>query len=184
MKKILVVVDVQNDFVSGTLGSEAAQSCIDAICKKISEFTGGRIYTTQDTHAADYLETREGALLPVRHCVKPESGWQIQPEVVAAIASKLEEDASVSLESVEKPTFGSEALIDKMDEYIGTDEAEVCFVGFCTDICVLSNAILAKARFFDRAEIVVDASCCAGVTEEKHLAALEVMKSCQIIINN
>lgn len=182
MKKVLVLVDVQNDFITGALGSKEAQTCIDPICDMIHGFTDGVIFTTQDTHSADYIRTREGVQLPVEHCIKPSFGWQINPTVAAELAKKLEQDKSVSHISVEKPTFGSESLIDLIEDYAVEDELQIVFAGFCTDICVLSNAILAKSRFYDKADIIVDSNCCAGVTTAKHEAALEVMRSCQIIV--
>ena len=184
MKNILVIVDAQNDFIDGSLGSEAAQSRIDNICKKIENFTDGLIITTQDTHEKNYLETKEGEKLPVEHCIKYSFGWGLNTKVAATVVTKVAIDTTTSFTGIEKPTFGSTDLMKKIYEYVGDEEFNITFVGFCTDICVISNALLAKATFYEKANIFVDASCCAGVTEEKHNAALEVMKSCQIIVEN
>ena len=184
MKNILVIVDAQNDFIDGSLGSEAAQSRIDNICKKIENFTDGLIITTQDTHEENYLETKEGEKLPVEHCIKYSFGWGLNTKIATTIVTKAALDTSVTYSSVEKPTFGSIELMREIGTYVKGDDFNITFVGFCTDICVISNALLTKATFYDGANIFVDAACCAGVTPEKHNAALEVMKSCQIIVEN
>lgn len=184
MKNILVIVDAQNDFINGSLGSEAAQSRVNNICKKIENFTNGLIITTQDTHEKDYLNTKEGEKLPVEHCIKYTQGWGINTEIAATVVIKVAVDATTSFFGIEKPTFGSTALMDKINEYVGDEEFNITFIGFCTDICVISNALLTKAMFYEKANIFVDAACCAGVTEEKHKAALEIMKSCQINVEN
>ena len=184
MKNVLVIVDAQNDFIDGALGSEEAKSRISNICDKIKNFTNGLIVTTQDTHKENYLKTKEGKALPVTHCVEFTYGWGINVEVASSIVSKVAIDGSVTFEGVTKPTFGSSELIEKISKFVGDEEFNITFVGFCTDICVLSNAIMTKAMFYEQANVKVDASCCAGVTPEKHNAALEVMKSCQINIEN
>ena len=184
MKNILVIVDAQNDFIDGALGSEEAVKCIPNICNKIKEFTDGIIITTQDTHQENYLKTKEGEALPVEHCIQYTQGWGINLEVASSIISKAAMDPSISYDSVTKPTFGSTELMEKIASYVGDEEFNITFVGFCTDICVISNALLTKAAFYEKANVYVDASCCAGVTPEKHNAALEVMKSCQIIVEN
>ena len=181
MKNILVIVDAQNDFIDGALGSEEAKSRIANISNKIKSFTDGVIITTQDTHRENYLETKEGKALPVAHCIQYSQGWGINLEVATSIVAKAATDPSVFYDSVTKPTFGSTEL---MESYAGNEEFNITFVGFCTDICVVSNALLTKAAFYEKANVYVDASCCAGVTPEKHNAALEVMKSCQIIVEN
>lgn len=178
MKRVLVVVDVQNDFVDGALGSAEAQAAIANICQKITNFEGGLIAVTQDTHSEDYLATKEGRALPVVHCVEGSDGWRIN----AAVAEALGARNDVEVAYIHKPTFGSEELLQRVGDYTQGEEFAIEFVGFCTDICVLSNAIMCKARFYDRATIAVDASCCAGVTPEKHRAALDVISSCQIEI--
>lgn len=182
MKNILVIVDVQNDFVDGALGSEEARNCIPGICKKIEEFSDGLVIATQDTHNDNYLETKEGKALPVKHCVKFSGGWGVNSEVVSTIVAKQASDSSVSFETIEKPTFGSTELLDVVADYVGNEEFDITFVGFCTDICVISNALMVKARFYEQANVQVDASCCAGVTPARHEAALEVMRSCQIVV--
>lgn len=184
MKNILVIVDAQNDFIDGALGSEEAKSRIANISNKIKSFTDGIIITTQDTHQENYLETKEGKALPVAHCIQYSHGWGINLEVATSIVAKAATDPSVSYDSVTKPTFGSTELMEKIASYAGSEEFNITFVGFCTDICVVSNALLTKAAFYEKANVYVDASCCAGVTPEKHNAALEVMKSCQIIVEN
>lgn len=184
MKNILVIIDAQNDFIDGALGSEEAKSRITNISNKIKSFTDGVIITTQDTHQENYLETKEGKALPVAHCIQYSHGWGINIEVASSIIAKAAMDPSVSYDNVTKPTFGSTELMEKIASYVGDKEFNITFVGFCTDICVVSNALLTKATFYEKANIFVDASCCSGVTEEKHKAALEVMKSCQIIVEN
>ena len=169
MKNILVIVDAQNDFINGALGSREAENCIPYICDKIKNFNDGLILTTQDTHTTDYMSTKEGSFLPVAHCIEFQKGWGINVEVSSSIIAKVATDNTVSFDGVTKPTFGSTELIET-------------FVGFCTDICVISNALLVKTFFYDKANIFVDEKCCAGVTTEKHDAALNVMRSCQINI--
>lgn len=183
MKKILVVVDVQNDFISGSLANEEAQKKVANIKAKIDNFKGDHIFVTRDTHEENYLETKEGQKLPVKHCINGTWGWYIEDTVARALHSKeLKEDCAVTY--ISKPTFGSEELIEKLDSLIGNDNVEIEFVGFCTDICVLSNAIPTKTKFYEQAEVFVDANCCAGVTVESHNAALTSMKMCQINVVN
>ena len=180
MKNILVIVDAQNDFIDGALGTKEAVNCIPNICDKIKNFTDGLIITTQDTHKDDYLTTKEGIALPVTHCIEFNKGWGINAEIAASIVAKSSIDSSVNYNGVRKPTFGSTDLMSMISSYVNDDEFNITFVGFCTDICVISNALLTKTLFYDKANIFVDEKCCAGVTPEKHTAALEVMKSCQI----
>lgn len=165
MKKLLVVVDMQKDFVTGALGTAEAR----AIVPRVKELVGRaeEVVYTADTHGADYLSTREGKYLPVVHCVKGTAGWEILPEVYRAGAKIFE-----------KPAFGSLALQAYCKEG-GYDD--ITFCGVCTDICVVSNALLVKAAL-PEADVRVVASACAGVTEQKHAAALETMQSCQIIV--
>lgn len=162
--KLLIVIDMQNDFVTGSLGSKEAQAIVPKVQEKIKEYKnrGDRVIFTRDTHGANYLDTAEGRKLPVKHCIKDTEGWQIVPELQAE-----------SCEYINKPTFGWLYWND----FGETDEIEL--IGVCTDICVISNALILKAKY-PEAVISVDASCCAGVTPEKHQAALETMKSCQI----
>lgn len=174
MKKILVVVDMQNDFIDGALGTKEAQAIVDNVVKKIESFDGA-IYVTYDTHFEDYMETNEGKNLPVCHCVRDTEGWQLNDKVKAAL------DKKESYTEVEKITFGSIDLPFVLAEENEMDDAEIELVGLCTDICVVSNALILKANYPDT-DIYVDSSCCAGVTPEKHQAALETMRSCQIIV--
>lgn len=174
MRKILVVVDMQNDFIDGALGSAEAQAIVDNVVNKIKEFNG-EIIATYDTHQNDYMQTREGKYLPVPHCIEYTKGWLLNDEVKKALASKM-------YSTIQKPTFGSTTLVERLSDCEQHD-TEVTLIGLCSDICVVSNAMLLKANYPEM-DIVVDASCCAGVTPEKHRAALEVMKSCQINIIN
>ena len=180
MKRILVVIDAQNDFIDGSLRNEEAIKAIPALVKKIRSFDGDAIYVTQDTHEENYLDTPEGKKLPVVHCVKGTDGWKINPNVQAALTDASLRNIDVTY--VEKPTFGSYDLVSMLEEDIEyfDDELDIEFVGFCTDICVVSNVLLAKAAFYDVAKISVDSACCAGVTPESHEAALTTMRMCQV----
>jgi len=181
MKRVLVVVDAQNDFITGSLRNEAAIEVVPKIVKYIKDFRWDRIYVTQDTHFGDYLETNEGRNLPVPHCIANTEGWAIEPSIKAAL-DEVSTKNKVNVEYITKLTFGSKWLVDYMhlDYDIEVEPFEVVFVGFCTDICVIANAILVKTSFYDQANILVNAQCCAGTTKENHEAALAVMKSCQI----
>lgn len=170
MKKILIVVDMQKDFVDGALGTKEAVAIVDNVVKKIKAFDGD-IIATYDTHNENYMDTQEGKKLPVPHCIKNTEGFELDKRVQAALDEK-------GFKAVYKPTFGSVDLIDVIKKY-DVDNTEIQLIGLCTDICVVSNALLLKANFPEM-NISVDATCCAGVTPEKHLAALETMKSCQI----
>lgn len=165
MKKLLVVVDMQRDFVSGVLGTKEAEAIVPRV-RELVESADAVVYTA-DTHGENYLETREGRFLPVPHCIKGTPGWEILPELYKQGAKIFE-----------KPTFGSLALAQYIKDG-GYDD--VTFCGVCTDICVVSNVLLTKA-VLPEAEIRVIASACAGVTPEKHLAALETMRSCQVLV--
>lgn len=170
MKKLLVVVDMQVDFISGALGTKEAQAIVPAVVEKIAAFDGDVVYT-RDTHGEDYLSTAEGKKLPVVHCVKDTAGWQIEPSVLAAGAGKT---AAI----IDKPTFGSEALCDLAER--GSYDA-IELLGLCTDICVISNALCLKARLWET-PIAVHRDCCAGVTPQSHENALSAMTMCQIDI--
>lgn len=173
MRKVLVVVDMQKDFVDGALGSNEAIAIVDNVVNKINEFDG-EIIVTYDTHQDNYMETREGKYLPVPHCIENTDGWQLNDKVQEAL------DARENYAIIHKPTFGSTELVDVICEYWdGENDTEVTLIGLCTDICVVSNAMLLKANYPEM-NIVVDASCCAGVTVESHNAALTTMKMCQI----
>ncbi len=178
-QKILVVIDMQNDFIDGALGTKEAAAIVPAVRAKIlaARDEGTALFATMDTHADNYLETSEGQMLPVPHCIKGTDGWQIHPEI-----AELLTDAVI----LEKPTFGCLRLPYEiaalMDENHAREEDTVIeIVGLCTDICVASNALILKAHFHE-ADIRLDSACCAGVTVEKHQAALETMRSCQIIV--
>ncbi|MCI6675621.1 MAG: cysteine hydrolase [Clostridiales bacterium] len=173
MRRALAVIDMQNDFIDGTLGTKEACAIVANVKQKIEEAlkAGDDVIFTQDTHYDTYLETAEGKKLPVLHCIYGTKGWKI--------CSSLKE-YSENAQVFEKPTFGSV----KLARYLATREYEaVEFVGLCTDICVISNVLMAKAVMPECA-ISVDASCCAGVTPQNHANALNVMKMCQIDIIN
>ena len=173
MKHFLIVVDMQKDFVDGALGTPEAVAILPAVCEKIRTFEG-EILVTYDTHPADYLNTAEGHKLPVVHCVKDTPGWQLDANVAAALAGK-------AYKTVEKPTFGSTELPSIVAAMAGEEDFSVTLIGLCTDICVVSNALLLKAHFPEKA-LAVDAACCAGVTPASHDAALQTMAMCQIDI--
>ena len=164
MKKTLIVIDMQNDFIDGALGTPEAQAIVPNVKKKIEEYKarGDEIIFTRDTHRANYLETNEGKHLPFEHCIHGTKGWIIANEV-----------SYPEYDHIDKYTFGFEYWSD----HYNFDEIEI--VGLCTDICVVSNALILKAQF-PESNITVDASCCAGVTPESHQAALTTMKMCQI----
>lgn len=171
MQSVLLVVDMQNDFVHGALGTKEARAIVPRVVDKIKTFEGPVLFT-QDTHEDNYLETQEGQHLPVEHCIRGTDGWEIISDI------KFVRDAPI----IEKDTFGSKDLIEllkKMHEEEPIDR--ITIVGLCTDICVISNALLIKA-YFPEMEIVVDASCCAGVTPESHETALSAMEACQVTI--
>lgn len=169
--KLLIVVDMQNDFVTGSLKNDDAVKIIPAIAKKLktAESNGDMIVFTRDTHSENYLNTQEGQKLPVVHCVRGTWGWNTIPEL-----SEFENGKRV----FEKPTFGSERLAEFVRE-TGFEDIEL--IGVCTDICVISNAMLIKAAV-PEANITVDSTCCAGVTPESHKNALNAMQMCQINI--
>ena len=173
MKKFLIVVDMQRDFVDGSLGSPEAQAIVPNVVRKIEGFDG-EIIATFDTHSENYMTTAEGAKLPVPHCIKGTPGWALNDAVAAALEAK-------GYTAVEKPTFGSTALPGVLRELAGEADFRMELIGLCTDICVVSNALLLKANFPEK-PIAVDASCCAGVTRQSHEAALATMASCQIDI--
>jgi nicotinamidase-related amidase len=174
MRRILAVIDMQNDFIDGALGTAEAVSIVPRVVEKMGEYDPRDIYLTRDTHYENYLETQEGRNLPVVHCVKDTPGWQLRAEVAEAARGAAIYD---------KPTFGSVELAGKLMTERAQEALEIELVGLCTDICVVSNALLFKAAM-PEAPITVDAACCAGVTPERHRAALETMKSCQIKVIN
>ena len=173
-QKFLIVVDMQKDFIDGSLGTSEAQAIVPAVCARIRACreAGYTVIATLDTHEENYMETREGRQLPVPHCIRGTEGWRIRPEVMEALGK----DAVF----VEKPTFGSVRLPQIIRDRSGEDGPEAIeLLGLCTDICVVSNAMLLKAAF-PETDFVVRADCCASVTPDKHEAALETMRSCQI----
>ena len=176
MKKILVVIDMQNDFIDGALGTPEAVAIVENVKAKILSYPKENVFATRDTHHQYYMDTQEGRNLPVPHCIRGTDGWQIRPEIAELIFSD---------HIVDKPTFGSTQLARLMEvlERREEDGIEIELVGLCTDICVVSNALLLKASM-PETPISCDASCCAGVTPAKHEAALETMRSCQIRIIN
>ena len=173
MQNILIVVDMQNDFIDGALGTKEAVAIVPNVKKKIEEFQGKVIFT-RDTHYENYMDTQEGKNLPVPHCIKDTEGWQIRPEL----------DALRTTAVIDKVTFGSDMLGTVLIEENKKDKIEsIPFVGLCTDICVISNVMITKA-FLPEVPVFVDAACCAGVTPASHANALSAMKMCQIQVLN
>lgn len=169
MQDILLVIDMQNDFIDGALGTKEAVAIVPKVRERIENFKGTVLFT-RDTHGPGYMETQEGRNLPIPHCIKETEGWKIRPEI----------DALRKTEPFDKPAFGSTELGNALrqtdlEEKIGS----ITVIGLCTDICVISNALLAKA-FLPEVPVIVDASCCAGVTPESHETALKAMEVCQI----
>ena len=174
-RKILVAVDLQNDFIDGALGTKEAQAIVPFAARRIREMreAGAEVFATLDTHEDDYMQTQEGRKLPVPHCIRGTDGWQLNTLIREALGDYI---------PVEKPSFGSTRLPELIRERAGRgDNMTIELLGLCTDICVVSNALLLKTAF-PEAEIQVNSACCAGVTPEKHRAALETMASCQIDI--
>lgn len=173
MKHFLIVVDMQNDFVDGALGTAEAVAIVPNAVQKIKDFDG-EIFATLDTHFENYMQTAEGKKLPVPHCIKGTEGWQLNEEIAKALDEK-------GYTAVEKKTFGSVDLPALIENAADGDDFDVTLIGLCTDICVISNTLLLKAHF-PEAAIAVDEACCAGVTPQAHDAAITAMKSCQIDI--
>ena len=167
--KILIVVDMQNDFISGSLGSTLAEAIVPGVVEKVKKYDGKVIFT-RDTHFADYMNTQEGRKLPVEHCVKDTAGWEICNELKPYAETVIDK---ITFGSVELPS-----VIKNFGEEI--EEIELC--GLCTDICVISNAMILKAAF-PEVKISVDGKCCAGVSEESHQTALDAMRAVQIEIS-
>ncbi len=170
MRKLLVVVDMQNDFIDGSLGTPEAVAIVENVKARIREYDPADVFATMDTHEIDYLETQEGKNLPVEHCIKGTEGWLIRSDIM-----DLLEDAHI----YEKPTFGSVVLARDIAAIAAEEDIEIELLGLCTDICVVSNALLLKANM-PEVQISVDPTCCAGVTPESHEAALKTMQMCQI----
>lgn len=171
MQDILIVVDMQNDFIDGALGTKEAVAIVPRVKEKIASFSGPVIFT-RDTHPENYMETQEGKNLPVPHCIKGTEGWQIRPEL----------DRLRKTEPVDKPGFGSvelgRMLLDMNEK---EPIASVTLIGLCTDVCVISNALIIKA-FLSEVPVRVDAACCAGISPESHDNALSAMAMCQVEI--
>ena len=176
MKKILLVIDMQNDFIDGALGTPEAVAIVENVKAKILSYPKENVFATRDTHTDFYMDTQEGRNLPVPHCIRGTQGWEIRPDIAELIYSD---------HIIDKPTFGSTQLAKLMEilEHREEEGIEIELIGLCTDICVVSNALLIKATL-PETPISCDASCCAGVTPAKHEAALETMQSCQIKITN
>lgn len=172
--KVLVVVDMQNDFIDGALGTPEAAKIVPRVVQKIRDFNG-LVIATRDTHEENYLDTQEGKKLPVKHCIRGTKGWEIRPEIQELILEA----------PIDKPTFGSEELGQRLKacQKSGESIESITLVGLCTDICVISNALLLKACL-PEVPVIVDASCCAGVTPESHAQALNAMKMCQVEITD
>ena len=168
-KEVLVVVDMQKDFVDGALGTREAEAIVENVAEKIRTFAGEVVFT-RDTHTKEYLKTQEGRNLPVEHCIKGSAGWQLD--------KRLESLCTPGTKVFDKPTFGSVELAQYLQKQAPD---KITLIGLCTDICVISNAIMLKA-FLTETEIAVVESCCAGVTPESHANALEAMKMCQISV--
>lgn len=173
MQNVLVVVDMQRDFIDGALGTKEAAAIVPNVVEKVKNFKG-TVFFTRDTHSEDYKNTQEGKNLPVLHCIKGTDGWEID--------SALQKFCKTPI--IDKPSFGSTRLPEELLKLHAKNPiAEITFVGLCTDICVISNVMITKA-FLPEVLIIVDAACCAGVTPQSHRNALEAMKCCQVKIEN
>ncbi len=170
MRKILIVIDMQNDFIDGSLGTKEAQAIVENVKDKIRSYPPENVFATMDTHEANYLQTQEGRNLPVEHCIRGTEGWKIRPDI---------EELLTGARIYEKPTFGSRTLAEDLKALSEKEELELELIGLCTDICVVSNALLLKAAM-PEVKISVDPTCMAGVTPESHEAALVTMKACQV----
>lgn len=173
MQKILVVIDMQNDFIDGSLGTKEAVAIVPAVVEKIKNFKG-KVLFTRDTHEENYLETQEGRNLPIKHCIRGTKGWEIRPEIEALRRTV----------PFDKGAFGYMEMGRELKK-LNTEEPieSITMIGLCTDVCVISNAMLAKA-FLPEVPIYIDAACCAGVTPKQHSTALDAMRACQFIIEN
>lgn len=173
MKRVLIVVDMQNDFITGSLGTKEAEAIVPRVIRKIRDYKarGEKVFFTRDTHFDSYLTTQEGAKLPIEHCIKSTWGWELE----SSISKEVESNTPV----IDKVTFGSIVLAEQIKTLSEEEEIEVELIGVCTDICVVSNALILKA-YCPEMPLTVDASCCAGVTPESHRSALATLKMCQI----
>ncbi len=174
MRDVLIVVDMQKDFIDGALGTAEAVGIVPAVVQKVNTFQGDILFT-RDTHFDNYMETQEGRNLPVPHCIRDTEGWQICRELLPLAEGKP---------IIDKVTFGAMELGTMLQEMHEEEEiASITFVGLCTDICVISNVMIAKA-FLPEVSIIVDAACCAGVTPDSHNTALASMRTCQVQVIN
>ena len=177
MEKILIVVDMQNDFINGVLGSPEAQAIVPKVCEKIEEWKSPYMLYTLDTHEQPFYQVYAESRFVPYHCERDSEGWRLHPHVLKAMSAFKDKDEDNHLiEEAEKDTFGSFEAIELIREDIKNSEFEIHIVGLCTDICVISNALMLRAAF-PYAKIIVDAACCAGSTILKHKMALEIMKS-------
>ena len=175
MRKILIVIDMQNDFIDGALGTPEAAAIVENVKEKIRSYPKEDVFATRDSHTTDYMYTQEGKNLPVPHCIRGTDGWQIRPDIAELIFPD---------HVIDKPTFGSTTLariMETLDEH-SPEGISIEIVGLCTDICVVSNALLLKA-FMPEVPISCDVACCAGVTPQSHDAAIATMRACQIRIS-
>ena len=170
MSRILIVVDMQKDFIDGALGTKEAVAIVPYVKELVKNFEG-KVLFTRDTHFENYMETQEGKNLPVPHCIQWTEGWQIHPEL----------EVLRKTDAIDKVTFGSKDLVKVLRQERNIEE--ITFVGLCTDICVISNVMIVKA-FYPEVPLIVDANGCAGVTVQSHLNALEAMKMCQVKVIN
>lgn len=176
--KAFIMIDMQNDFISGVLGNPETMAVLPAVCEKVRKIEADNnsvLLFTMDTHQNGYMDTQEGRKLPVPHCIEGTQGWELPDELKNAMSCVSDK------QQVKKCTFGAKELPDKIIEMCGGSPDEIELFGVCTDICVISNAMVLKA-FFPEAEIIVDSSCCAGVSPQTHKNALEAMKCCQITV--
>lgn len=173
MKRALVVVDMQNDFIDGVLGTSEARAIVERAAEKIESFDGDVVYT-MDTHNENYLSTSEGKKLPVKHCVAGTDGWRLNARIEEALKKRGAYEKRYM-----KDAFGSTLLAEELSKEYALEE--IVIIGLCTDICVISNALLLKA-FMPEVKITVDSECCAGVTPESHQNAVSAMRMCQIDI--
>ena len=172
--KLLIVVDMQKDFIDGALGSPEAQAIVPNVKKMIEEYqaAGEDVIFTLDTHDEKYMETQEGKNLPVPHCIKGTDGWQIIDDLAAFVGEE---------NTLDKSTFGSQALPGWISEKLGGVPLEIELCGVCTDICVISNAMILKAAYPETV-VTIEGACCAGVSPESHRTALQAMQACQILV--
>ena len=172
MRNILIVIDMQKDFIDGALGTKEAEQIVDKVVKKIKEYNPDDVFATRDTHEESYMDTQEGHNLPVPHCIEGTPGWELNERIAPLIKEE---------NIFNKPTFGSKELAEAISAINAKEDISIEILGLCTDICVVSNALILKA-FMPEVPIKLDPLCCAGVTPDKHNAALETLRSCQIEI--